>query len=343
MQKNILRLAAALLAVMAWSGCAWVHDDISRCPKGFNVMLRQKLLSSSGEHAVGILADEVNDATLFVFDADDSLFVSKVTATGDELRENGYKVHVPTDPGRYIIIGWAGLSDSSYILPETVAGSTHLKDFTLLLDRDEEGRQNEYLTPLFHGMTEVVIVKEHQCRTVFMDMTKNTKNFVIVLQDYGGQSIKAETFTYKIISDNGKIDHANNIITDNPVSYGAYFIETVALDSKADDDAVMSITAARAEMNTLRFTKDCSTRFVLNERAGGKKVVDIDLSGYILLTKEHYENKIGKNLSDQEYLDSEHVFSIVFFMMPTGSIVNPYTVVSLKINDWIIRLNDAVL
>ena len=78
MQKNILRLAAALLAVMAWSGCAWVHDDISRCPKGFNVMLRQKLLSSSGEHAVGILADEVNgisvtplsakfSATVFIF------------------------------------------------------------------------------------------------------------------------------------------------------------------------------------------------------------------------------------------------------------------------------------
>ena len=105
----------------------------------------------------------------------------------------------------------------------------------------------------------------------------------------------------------------------------------------------MNLTVARAELNTLRLVKGNDTRLVLRERAGGKLVLDINLIQYILLTREYFEGRVGIKLTDQQYLDYEDRYSIIFTMMPTGSIINPYALVELRINGWVVRPQDAIL
>jgi hypothetical protein len=82
---------------------------------------------------------------------------------------------------------------------------------------------------------------------------------------------------------------------------------------------------------------DKSTRLIIRERHTERLVLDIDLVQYILLTRERYEQKVGMKLTDQQYLDYEDSFSLMFVLMPTGSIVNPYAMIELRINGWIIR------
>ena len=72
-------------------------------------------------------------------------------------------------------------------------------------------------------------------------------------------------------------------------------------------------------------------------------VLDINLIQYILMTREYYENRVGAKLTDQQYLDYEDKYSLMFTMMPTGSIINPYAMVELRINGWVLRPQDAIM
>ena len=72
-------------------------------------------------------------------------------------------------------------------------------------------------------------------------------------------------------------------------------------------------------------------------------VLLVNLIQYILMTREYYENRVGAKLTDQQYLDYEDKYSLMFTMMPTGSIINPYAMVELRINGWVLRPQDAIM
>ena len=177
-------------------------------------------------------------------------------------------------------------------------------------------------------------------------MHKTNNNIVVVLQDFNGNPISGDTFTYEIKTANGRMAHDHSLLEDDVISYGAYFIETANLsdyDDTKSENPQMDLSVARAELNTLRFVKGNDTRLVIRERAGGRLVLDINLIQYILMTREYYENRVGVKLTDQQYLDYEDKYSIIFTMMPVGSIINPYTLVQLRINGWVLRPQDAIL
>ena len=100
-----------------------------------------------------------------------------------------------------------------------------------------------------------------------------------------------------------------------------------------------AFSVARSELNTLRLTTENNTRFVVTNKNTGKILLNINLTEYLLLTREL---AAGSNtLSDQEYLDNQCNYSIVFFMTPTGNTREPYVCLTMNINGWIIGLNNS--
>lgn len=346
MFRRITGMLVIALLLAGAAGCSWVRDDLTDCPKGCQVRLRIDAgVSAAGSLNAMSFAEEVNDADLFVFDSDGT-FTGRFNEQGEALKQNDYVLDIPVDPGHYTIVAWTGLADDHFILAELKEGVSTLEDMELLLERDEQNSQNEYLHPLWHGMIKDVEVKPRCYPLYTVNMKKTNSNFVVVLHDMNGNPIKGDTFTYEIQSANGRMAHDHTLLEDDVLSYGAYHIETANLsdydDTKAEDAAV-NLTVARAELNTLRLVKGNPTRLVIRESAGGKLVLDINLIQYILMTREYYENRVGVKLTDQQYLDYEDKYSLLFTMMPTGSIVNPYALVELRINGWILRPQDAIL
>lgn len=327
-------------------GCSWVHDDLSECPKGCQVQLTVDAGISALDGLGAIrFAEEVHDASIFVFSSDGK-YVGHFSEHGDALKQNGFILDLPLEPGRYKVVAWTGLADDKYIASQMEPGKSTADDLRVLVDRDEDNRQDEYLHPLWHGLVEDIEVKP-RCYPLYTAHMKKTNNsFVVVLQDFNGNPIKGDTFTYEIHSANGHMAHDHSLLEDDVIKYGAYHIETANLSDYDDvrgEDAAMDLTVARAELNTLRLVKGNDTRLVLRERAGGKLVLDINLIQYILLTREYFEGRVGIKLTDQQYLDYEDRYSIIFTMMPTGSIINPYALVELRINGWVVRPQDAIL
>ena len=344
-QRITRQLAVALLLAGAM-GCSWVHDDLVECPKGCQVQLEV----DAGISAVGTLgaihfAEEVHDASVFVFSSD-GRYVGHFSEHGDALKQNDFILDLPLEPGRYKVVAWTGLADDNYIASQLKPGESTCDDLCVLVDRDEDCRQCEYLHPLWHGMIEDVEVMPKRYPSYAVPMKKTNNNFVVVLQDFNGNPIKGDTFTYEIHSANGHMAHDHSLLEDEVLKYEAYHVETASLSDDVPakgDDAAYDMTVAKAELNTLRLVKGNDTRLVIRERAGGKLVLDIDLIRYILLTRENFEDRVGVRLTDQQYLDYEDKYSIIFTMMPTGTIINPYAMVELRINGWVLRPQDAIL
>lgn len=337
-------MLAVVLVLAGAMGRSWVMDDFTECPEGLRVQLKVDAgISSVGSLGAVHFAEEVSEASLFVFSSDGS-YVGHYSEQVDALKQNDFIMDLPLEPGRYKIVAWTGLADDKYITSELTPGKSTVDDLTVVLETDEENRQNEYLSPLWHGVTEDIEIKKMTRPLCEVNMKKCSNNFVVVLHDFNGNSIKGDTFTYEIRTANGSMAHDSSLLEDDEISYGAYFVETAEV-SKYDDTkaAAMDLTVARAELNTLRLVKDNDTRLVIRESATGSLVLDINLIQYILMTREYYEDRVGVKLTDQQYLDYEDKYSIMFTMMPTGTIINPYALVELRINGWVLRAQSGNL
>lgn len=333
-------LLVALLFLPTIACTDWVKDDLQNCPTGCYIHFQvADELAKIGKNGTEGFAGEVNHITLLVFD-ENGLFVNSFAHT-----EKNFDMTVTLEPGIYQMLAWAGLNDTNYQLPTLSQGKTTMQEVVLTLQRNEDNQQNSYLTPLWHGKPVRTEVKPYEMNQVTIGMLKNNNTFVTILQDTSGKPLDGNTYSYEIIADNGRMGYDNKVLADEPIRYGAYLVETATVDAAADNrtDTETSLSVARSELNTLRLMKDRPARFVVTENTTGKKILDINLTQYLLLTREQYEGKIGYKLTDQEYLDYEDHFSIVFFLSPTGNVDNPYLCLSLKINGWIVRLNDNIV
>lgn len=324
----------------------WVRDDLSECPTGCYVHFEvAEELAKVGKTGVEGFAGEVNDITLFVFD-EAGYYVNTFLIQGSELHQNNFTLTVELKAGKYQMLAWAGLSDANYKLPALTKGTSTMEELELTLLCDENNRLNCCLTPLWHGKPITVEVKSSEMNEVTIGMLKNTNTFVTILQDTSGKHLEGDTYSYEIVADNGRMAHDNTVLEDDPIYYASYHVETATVDASTiemrNEDATYSLSVARAELNTLRLMKERPARFVVTEKATGKKILNINLTQYLLLVREQYPGQVGHNLTDQEYLDYENSHSIVFFLSPTGEVETPYLCLSLKINGWIVRLNDNI-
>lgn len=128
----------------------------------------------------------------------------------------------------------------------------------------------------------------------------------------------------------------NEVMTGDRVTYAAYHTESASETEPGRHPYGRSQPGA-CRLNTLRLLADQEARLVVTDRTSGQKVVDVDLTRYLLMTRPLFEESNGVELSDQDYLDYEDRFNVIFYLTPMGKLE------ALNINGWIIRLNDAQL
>lgn len=312
--------------ITLFSSCDWVNDDLSDCPTGtwLKISYTHNILD------VDAAATQVSDITILAFDENDK-FVDRLDVDSITLHQGYCMVRMPFPEGTYHLLIWGGISDQiTYRLPHLKVGLTERKSLNLSLACDDENQSNGKLNALFYGSLEnITIGQEYQ---VFLaGLMKNTNYFSCLLQDETNSPLRVEDFTFTLESANGVMDYTNNLVGATQVCYRPYQQEMAVMSDETP--------AVHARLNTLRIMKGDQTTLSIKYVPSGEEILRIQLTQYLLLSKIY--NHLGE-ISDQEYLDRQDSYTLLFFIKSSDKGI-PQICPKLKVNEWIIRLNDSGL
>ena len=300
-----------IVAIWLLSSFTNLYEDLPECRLFVKFKYDYNMLYADAFHT------QVDKVELYVFDKDGK-YLFKQSEEGAALVTGSYLMEVELPVGEYQFMAWAGAHDS-YDITSMTPGSSTITDMKLQLIREESFIIKHELEPLWYG--EIIKVNftgtTHQTETI--NLIKDTNKVRFVFQGYREDSwqVNVNDYDYEIIESNGHLAHDNSLLDDDVLSFQPYITEQV------------SPYSAAVELNTMRLMANRQTRFVVTEKATGKKVFNINLIDYLAMTKLG-----GNKMETQEYLDRESEFKIIFFFSEAES----WLAVQVQIGDWIWRI-----
>lgn len=304
------------LCTLLWcSACSWVDDDQSDCPTGCWL----KLSYTYNMLNVDAASTQVKDATLFILDKDGSC-IAREEVDSLTLHRNDCMIRIPDLPeGDYTLLVWAGLSDTHYQYTPS----------SLALVRNEAGEQSERLSSLFHGrLDRAHISEEYQVLT--LSLVKNTNIMSCIIQSQSAAPLESDDFRLELSAHNGCMDHWNVPVDSASTCYLPFMQESANLED---------IQVVHAGMNTLRLMENDDTRLRLIYVPSGESIFNIPLTEYLVLSRT-----IDSGMMEpQEYLDRQDRYNLIFFLNHNEDPLRPYLCLQMKVNGWILRINEAEL
>lgn len=337
--KTIRRLSLRLVIVTALTvvltACGNViYEEEGDCSVNYRVRFRYDYNMKFAD----AFAHEVEAVTLYLI-APDGRIAWKKTEEGEKLKSDGYTMSVEVAPGRYDLLALAGTTDKeSFSISETA----YVRDLTCRLRRknDEHGAAyiDEDIDRLFHGYLPAQDFSETEgTYTYTVPLVKNTNSVRIVLQHLSGEPVDKELFEFTITDRNGTTAWDNSLLPDEQLTYHAWHTEqgTAGVGEEQTSKASSYFSAAIAELTVSRLTKNAATRLTVRKRNSGETVISIPLIDYALLVKGFY----NQEMDDQEYLDRQDEYSLVFFLDEGNRWVDSF----IYINSWRVVLNGTDL
>ena len=308
--KSLLRHIAmwfVLIGSLIMTSCDSFNEDLLECRLFVKFKYDYNMEFADAFHS------QVDKVELYVFDKDGK-FLFKQAEEGSTLGTGSYLMEVKLPVGQYQFMAWAGAHDS-YDITSLQAGVSSITDLKLQLKREETLIIDKELEPLWYGEINNVDFTGTTDQTEVINLIKDTNKVRFVFQGSNEDSwgVDVNAYTYEIIESNGYLAHDNSLLGDDNLSFRPYHIEQ------------KNLAAGIVELNTMRFLANRNARFVVTEKATGKKVFNINLTDFLVMTKIE-----GHNMSAKEYLDRESEYKIVFFFADN----DPWLVLQININGW---------
>ena len=297
----------------------------------------------------------VKSLTLYVFK--DGKFVFQKTEEGSLLEREGYRMRLDEIPYRekheYDYITWAGLADNDAFTVPLLQPGDSKETLYCRLNR-EQGRAgrpvsevNMNLQALFHGMVEGSSLSRSASSAakdeVLISLTKNTNTVRVILQHLSGEPINVNDFEYTITdAENGLMNYNNALLAENDsIIYSAWDTRVGNATGVEDVTGAGQINVAVAELSIARLMTDKEPQLTITEKATGDIVLSIPLVDYALMVKGNYTNapQFGYEMPDQEYLDREDEYTMIFFLDEGNYWMNAF----IYINSWRIVLQNTEL
>lgn len=291
---------------------------------------------------------EVFEVTLYLVDPVTGRVVWQKHESGQELRQQGYLMDVDVKPGTYTLLAWCGEGHKSSF---SVADSDHHTELRCrLADRkthttDDRTMADTDLARLYHGMEQEVLFEDEQGTHIkTVRLVKDTNNVHIVLQHLSGENIDHKDYTFHIEADNGHMDYDNSLIEGDHIVYHPH----TALSGQAGIElpdytggsrasgVITQVSAAVAHHTVGRLVEGNDVRVKIFNK-DGDQIVSIPLIDYALLVKGNYTRPDGSVLTNQEYLDHQDEYSMVFLLDEHGRWMNQY----IYVNSWRVILQDT--
>ncbi|MDE6371452.1 MAG: FimB/Mfa2 family fimbrial subunit [Duncaniella sp.] len=330
-RRNIFSMLA-VMAVMAFSAvmlpsCNAIYDDLDPCPQG----ARLRFVYDYNMEFANAFPSQVDCLTLLVYDKDGK-YVTSFTETSSVLSDKNWYLEFPLGPGEYHLQAWGGMScpDASFAFN----GQPSEMSMTAL----EVGIKPDCLTQpvgkalhhLFYGDLVLDIPAsstDYTEATVYM--MKDTNNIRILLQNLNGTPANGDDFIFTITDDNTLLAYDNDVIPGHSYTYYPWATGQAAAGLLDDNTQAL---LAYAELRTSRLIEGSGARLLIQRRSDSRTIVDIPIINFLLMLKSQEFSSMGS----QEFLDRESRWNMIFFLDDSGVWLNTY----IKINDWIVRVNN---
>lgn len=327
-----LAVAAAFACSSAFYSCkSVIEDDLPECAVG----LELRFIYDYNMEFANAFPSQVDCLTVFIYD-EEGKYVTTRTQSGDPLADESYRMTVDLDPGTYTVLAYGGMEcgNSSFHFTAPPSG-TLLRDVEVEMnDNVRTSPEGTRLHPLFYGTVDATVESNEtlEYQKVTVPMMKDTNNIRILLQNLNGEPLAGDDFTFSITDDNTLFNYANELIPDGGITYCPW---VKGQESAGILENGETATLAFAELSTSRLMAGHDARLVISRAKDGKKIIDIPLVNYLLLLKSQEFDKMGS----QEFLDRESRWNLTFFLLGDDTWMNAY----IRINDWIVRINEAEL
>lgn len=328
----VFRLGLICLSlVMGLSSCSLVWMDQENCPQGLSL----QFVYDHNMEFTDAFNQKVHCVSVLVFDEKGNHIVT-LEETSDALRNEDYRMTLDMEPGDYTLVAYGGhpCEDRSFNITQygtRSASDLHISNLYAEMEHDNfvsDDQKHDF----YHG-AHSFSVSSRKVSEEKVFLKKNTNNIRVVLQQLNGEEMTAGQFTFEITDDNSCMNHQNDVVSKGTVQYLPYATGQSTVGTAADGET--PVHAVYAEFSTSRLTTGTSPKLVIRNAESNEDVVNIPLNNYLLLLKSQKYS----DMSDQEYLDRESDWSVVFFLDPGHRWINTHIVV----NDWTVRLNDTEL
>ena len=342
--KNYLnwQVACALLgAASLFTSCDSnpIYEDLAPCETRHAVRFQwdNNMLSADA------FRGNVHSVAIYGFDGEDKL-AFQFAEKGDALAMQGYTLPITgVAPGEYTVVAWCGLDNDatheSFIVTDTEIGVTTREELICRMEREIEQGQHysrEQLYDLFHGTAYGVRIyentdMEHQGDHVYnVNLTKDTNTVRILLQQMG-KDVDVNDFTFCIEEANGTLGSDNELQEDEVINYEPFHTENgVAGVEETRAGAINQVGVATADLKMSRLMARRQSVLTI-KNSDGSRVLQIPMTQYALLAKP-YE---AEGFTDQEYLDRQDSYRLMFFLDSEGNwassriVVNSWTIYKL--------------
>ena len=312
------------MLLLSWSFVScdkYIYEDLSSCP------LRVQLRYDYNMQYVDRWHREAEDVHLYIFDEAGRFVSEMVNAAAPYEEKQTFELRL--DPGNYTIMALCGhRMGTLYKESKLQVGTSTMQDLLVEISRTEDKRIAAELPPLLYGVSKEVKVQGDGSRLIVVPMAKWTNQIRLVMQDLseGGKSnIKIDNYDFRITAPNGRYNGAGEVLTDDVLTYTPYYAEQLKGSG-----------GIAVELNTLRLLTNQDQRLIITERATGEELLNVNLLSLLLQTKFYANNK----LSDQEYLDREDRYVIIFAFNGRPVTRETFLAVNVWINTWLIREQD---
>lgn len=337
---NIFRYTFGLLAMATiLTSCGGVlYEDQGDCDPKYKVRFRfERNLKFTDAFSA-----EVNAVTLYVVDDATGRIVWSKQENGDNVRSEGYLMDVPVNAGHYHLVAWCGDGvGTDFHVPETDRPeelTCHLKHNTWSRSDDGAFHVDRELNRLYHGRTMHQDFPEDEGTHIYdVDLTKNTNEVNVVLQQLSGEPMDVNKFSFYISDANHILDWTNAKAPgqDESIVYHQHHVSGGSAALEMPEHGVNKLNAIVAELSVSRLLADSECYLSVVNNDTGELVFKVPLIDYVLMVK----GSVGRNLEDQEYLDRQDKYDLIFFLDEGYRWMNAY----IYINSWKVVLQQGDL
>lgn len=296
---------------------------------------------------------EVGEVTLYVIDDETGEIVMEKHDDSPAVSQPGYLMELDgLDPGKYSLVAWCGPGHKTHFTVNETQGNMREHLCCRLTARDEDLPEDDphhvsmQIGHLYHGVLEAEEFTDNQGVHIHtVELKKNTNDVHIVLQNLNGKPVDPDDFIFTITDTNGHMDWNNKLLEDDTISFHPWWTGRATAGIEQPDGSITQpgtisdsrvqtqASAAIADLRTPRLVKE-QNPIVTVTRKDGSHVLSIPLIDYAIMVKGQH-----RHLRDQEYLDRQDDYSMIFFLDDKNEWMDAY----IYVNSWKVIIQETDL
>lgn len=303
--------------------CSTITEDFSNCKE---LDLKFKYHIDKFGFAEIDFIESVDSVYLYIFD-EQLEFLTFITLSTSQIADNTFKVTVPISYIGNTMIAVAREMLGSYDVPMMKVGD-HIDLLTLKLKIDDSFVNSTKLADLFHGGKVVMDFADDGGTTQIIHFKSTSKQIKLKLFDTDGTNL-SYLYDVKLTARNGYYLCDNSFMPNSPMI--TYMPWNQLRDSRSVDSFL--------DIRTLRMKeryKDDVLLTIVDRNTGAP--VEFSKVPYLKLIDYLLDAGIPRGMTNQEYLDAEHLWELSISIMKNSNLA-----VSITVDDWTMWFDNTEL